>query len=130
MTILRAVLDAIVAHAREEAPLECCGLLIGRGERITASHRAANLEASPTRYQIDPAEHIRARRQARSAGDKVLGFYHSHPASTPEPSASDRAEASYPEAVWLIVGLSGEPEVRAFTINDGEAAAVRLEVEE
>ena len=130
MIIVRAVLDAIVAHARAAQPLECCGILIGRGDRITAAVAARNLEASQTRYLIDPGDHIRARRQAREAGDEVLGFYHSHPASPPVPSPRDIAEASYPECVWLIVGLSGEVDAGLFTIAEGSATSLPLSVEE
>ena len=130
MIIARGALDALVAHARASDPLECCGILIGRGDRISDAVAARNLEASPTRYLIDPGDHIRARRQAREAGNEVLGFYHSHPASPPVPSARDISEASYPECVWLIVGLSGELDVRIFAIADGSVTELSLTVEE
>jgi proteasome lid subunit RPN8/RPN11 len=128
--IARGALDEIVAHARDMQPLECCGILIGRGDRITRAVAAQNLEASPTCYLIDPRDHIRARRQAREAGDEILGFYHSHPASPPVPSARDISEASYADCVWLIVGLSGEAEARLFTIADGRSFPVALMVEQ
>ena len=46
-----------------------------------------------------------ARRAARQQGLEVLGFYHSHPHSAPEPSSTDLAEASYPDRVYLIVSV-------------------------
>ena len=130
MIIARSVFDEIVAHAQEMQPLECCGILVGHGDRITRVVAARNLEASPTRYLIDPRDHIRARRQAREAGEEILGFYHSHPASPPVPSARDVSEASYPDCVWLIVGLSGGVEARLFTIAEGRSQPVTLTVEQ
>jgi proteasome lid subunit RPN8/RPN11 len=130
VNIPRAVLDDIIGHARAVRPLECCGMLIGHGERIQGAVRAANLAASSTRYLIDPRDHIRARRDARNAGQEVVGFYHSHPSTAPVPSPSDIAEASYPDCVWLIVGLEGAaPEARLFRITDGAATAVTLVVD-
>jgi len=108
VTLPRAVRDAIVAHAREAAPAECCGMLVGSAGAVTAAVRARNLSDQPARFLIDPQDHIRARRDARDAGLDVIGFYHSHPHSAAEPSATDLAEASYPNHLYVIVGLAGE----------------------
>ena len=108
MILPRSVRDAVVAHAREAVPGECCGLLIGSPTAIASSVRAGNLSEHPTRFLIDPKDHIRARRDARAAGLDVVGFYHSHPQSAAVPSATDLAEAAYPGHLYLIVGLMGE----------------------
>ena len=108
MTLPPAVRDAVVAHARDAAPAECCGLLVGSPSVIMSAVPARNLADSPSRFLIDPQDHIRARRIARAAGLDVVGFYHSHPRSAPEPSPADVAEASYPNHLYLIVGLAGE----------------------
>jgi desampylase len=104
----RAVRDALVAHARETAPAECCGLLIGTATNISDAVRAANLADSPSRFLIDPKDHIRARRDARARGLDVVGFYHSHPHSDARPSPTDLAEASYENHLYVIVALLGE----------------------
>jgi proteasome lid subunit RPN8/RPN11 len=120
VTIARPALDAIVAHARGAAPRECCGILVGIGGRIVEAVPSANLADDPKRFLIDPRTHIAARRDARAHGCEVVGFYHSHPRSEAEPSETDRAEASYPDHVYLIVGLSVEPpDVRAFRLEQG-----------
>jgi desampylase len=104
-----AVREAVVAHARESAPAECCGLLIGSAGIITTAVRASNLSDNPNRFLIDPKDHIQARRDARAAGLDVVGFYHSHPHSPAEPSETDRADAwLYPNHLHLIVGLKNE----------------------
>ena len=75
---------------------------------------------SPTRFLIDPKDHIDARRAARGRGLEVLGFYHSHPHSPAWPSPTDVAEAAYPDAVHLIVSLDGGvADARLFRIERG-----------
>jgi proteasome lid subunit RPN8/RPN11 len=109
----------LLAHAREEAPRECCGLLIGKGEAVVRSVRARNLDASATRYLIDPEDHFAAIRAARAEGLEVIGAYHSHPSSAPVPSPTDVAEAnSGSEFLYVIVSLSGD-EVRAYRMERG-----------
>ena len=118
--VRQAVLDDLVAHARAEAPNECCGTLIGAGDRIERSVRARNTLGSPTRYQIDPVDQIAAIRSARERGESVVGFYHSHPSSPPTPSATYRIEAAYPGHWYLIVSPgapSGDAEVRGFRLE-------------
>ena len=108
MILPRAVRDAVVAHARDAAPRECCGLLVGSPNTIASAIRARNLAENPDRFLIDPADHIKARRDARASGLDVVGFYHSHPHSAAAPSATDLAEAAYPDHLYVIVGLAGE----------------------
>jgi proteasome lid subunit RPN8/RPN11 len=125
----REVLDAVVAHARASLPAECCGLLIGRADRVVKSVRAKNLDESPNRFLIDPRDHIEALRQARSRGLDVVGFYHSHPHSEAHPSPSDVAEAFDSDHVHLIVSLRDDrPETRAFRF--GRAGFAELPIEE
>jgi desampylase len=111
----RVVRNEVIAHAREEAPRECCGMLIGRSDAIVGAVRALNLSESPSRFLINPQDHIRARREARAAGLDVIGFYHSHPRTEPVPSATDLAEASYAGYLYLIVALAaGDADVRLY----------------
>ena len=109
----------MLAHAREEAPRECCGLLIGMEGSVVRNVRANNLAAGQTRYSIDPADHFKAIRAARAEGLEVIGAYHSHPASAPVPSATDIAEAnSGSEFLYVIVSLVND-DVCAYRIEGG-----------
>ena len=128
MKVRRGALDAIVGHALAEAPLECCGLLIGDEASIEGTHPAENLRRSRTAYQVAPADHFSAIRAARAEGRRVIGAYHSHPASPARPSATDVAEANDPAFVHVIVSLAaGAPDVRAYLIADQAFAEVVLE---
>lgn len=131
-------LDDIVGHARAEAPLECCGLLIGRVSTkdalasvvaVESSARMRNIRHSATRYRVDPAAHFDAIRRARSEGREIVGAYHSHPRSAPVPSPTDIAEASGPGFLYVIVSLADDrnPEVRGYRIDKGRVTAVPLQ---
>jgi proteasome lid subunit RPN8/RPN11 len=115
------VVAALIAHARDAAPDECCGVLLGRGDEIVEAVRARNAaKPSTTRFLIDPKDHIDARRDARTRGLDVVGFYHSHPRSGAAPSDTDLAEATYPGGLYVIVGLGADPpEVRVFGFDNG-----------
>ncbi len=131
MTILRPALDAVFAHALEERPRECCGVLIGKGDTILRAVRARNLSDNPKRFVLDPADHIQARRAARDEDLDVLGFYHSHPMSPAAPSETDLAEVTYTDAVHLIVGmLEGVAEARLFRLTNDAAAEEPLRCRE
>jgi proteasome lid subunit RPN8/RPN11 len=113
--------EAIVTHARDAAPGECCGVLLGRDDAVVDAARARNIAEDTTRrFLIDPLDHFAAIRAARQRGLEVVGFYHSHPASAPDPSPRDVAGFSYPGHLYAIVSLQREPaEIRLFRFIDG-----------
>ncbi|MWG32921.1 desampylase [Halomarina oriensis] len=131
--------DALVAHAREGAPEEVCGVLGGRegGDgggrpgRVTRHERVPNVAETPeTRYELDPEAQFAALRAIEDAGDDVVGFYHSHPAGPDDPSATDEAQATWPDAVYCIVSLAAtEPRLGAWrwTGETFEELSVRVD---
>jgi proteasome lid subunit RPN8/RPN11 len=122
-----AVREALIAHAQREAPNECCGLLIGKGQAVSDAHPARNKVASQTRFTINPADHFVAIRKARAAGLEVIGAYHSHPNSAALPSVSDLADAHEGAPVMLIVSLvPPEPVVRGFLLEPNGSKEIRL----
>jgi len=126
--IRASVVDEIVAHARADAPMECCGLLLGSDTRIEGAYRARNALLSPTRYQVHAEDHFAALRAARTAGLAIVGAYHSHPRSSAVPSPTDLAEALHPDFVWIVVGLRGDdpPDVRAYRLESGNFRELTL----
>ncbi len=100
----------IETEARVAAPRECCGLVegtsVGGTFVVTAVHPMPNVAAAADAFEIDPAGHIALRRALRGTGREIIGCYHSHPDSQPEPSARDRAAAIGTGFVWLIAALT------------------------
>jgi [CysO sulfur-carrier protein]-S-L-cysteine hydrolase len=128
MRISRANWDELVAHAREEAPNECCGYLRASNGAVQEVTRAENLRSSPYGYELDPKS-LLAANELDDEGFGV-GIYHSHPRSSPEPSQTDINLALYPHWTYLIVSLErGEPSVRAWRIEDGKVDEEELVVE-
>ena len=131
MRIARSLLDDIIAHAREDAPNECCGMVASRDGQAVAVHRARNAAASPLRYEFDGMEQYRIYTAIEDAGLEIGAIYHSHTRSEPYPSQTDVNLAFYPDSVYLIVGLvADEPDVRAFHIVDGQISSAELEIED
>jgi proteasome lid subunit RPN8/RPN11 len=114
-------LRTIIDHARDAAPDECCGLLLGRKDEIVEAIRARNIAADPaTRFVIDPTDHFGAIRTARARSLQIVGFYHSHPRSAPAPSLRDLAEFDYPDHLYVIVSVRTTPaEVGLFRFASG-----------
>jgi proteasome lid subunit RPN8/RPN11 len=130
--IARPLLDEIVAHAREEAPNECCGLVAGSNGAATRVHRARNAEASPLRYTIDPSDQFRIMSEIEERGEEIAAIYHSHTKTAAEPSQTDINLAQHwPEPIYLICSLADPeaPNVRAFLIRDAAVEEVALDVE-
>jgi [CysO sulfur-carrier protein]-S-L-cysteine hydrolase len=129
MRISRELLDDVIAHARADAPNECCGMIASRNGEAVAVHRARNRAASPLRYEIDGMEQYKIQSAIEDAGLELGAIYHSHTRSAPEPSQTDINLAFYPEALYVIVGLEhDEPDVRAWSIVDGRVSQASLEV--
>jgi proteasome lid subunit RPN8/RPN11 len=129
MRISRRLLDELIAHARADAPNECCGMIAARDGEAVAVHRATNTAASPLRYVIDGKEQYEIQTAIEDAGLDLGAIYHSHTRSAPEPSQTDINLAFYPEALYVIVGVQHEqPDVRAWRIVGGEVSEAALEV--
>ena len=131
MRISRRLLDDVIAHARADAPNECCGMIAARDGQAVAVHRATNAAASPLRYEIGGREQYRIQSAIEDAGLDLGAIYHSHTRSAPEPSQTDINLAFYPDALYVIVGVAGEEaDVRAWTIVDAKVSEAVLEVED
>ncbi len=136
----RSLYDELVAHAREDAPNECCGMVASVDGRAVAVHRARNAAASPFRYEMDPKEQLRLELGIEDAGQELGAIYHSHTRSDPVPSQTDinladwgsPPQPRYPGALYVIVGVQDpeRPDVRAWAIERGRVSEVELVVEE
>jgi [CysO sulfur-carrier protein]-S-L-cysteine hydrolase len=127
----RALLEELIQHAREDLPNECCGIVASDDGAAVKVFRAANAEASPVRYSLDPREQYRITMEIEEQGWELGAIYHSHTRSEPYPSQTDVNLAFSPDAVYVIVSLRepDDPEIRAFRIADERIEEVGLTVE-
>jgi [CysO sulfur-carrier protein]-S-L-cysteine hydrolase len=131
MRIAQSLVDEMVAHAREDLPNECCGMIAGVDGEATGIIRVANSAASPLRYEMDPQGQYNALKTIEDGGAQLLGIYHSHTKSAAYPSQTDVNQAvAWPEQVYVIVSLAEEdaPDVKAYLLNDLRIADVELDV--
>jgi [CysO sulfur-carrier protein]-S-L-cysteine hydrolase len=127
MRITKAQWEELVAHARDEAPNECCGYMRMSDGTVEETFRSRNLRSSPYGYELDPRS-LFAANDLDDEGHGV-GIYHSHPRSPAVPSQTDINLAHYPHWLYLIVSLADDPVVRAWRIADGRAEEEPIAVE-
>ena len=129
MRISQELLHEMVAHALQDTPNECCGMIASRDGEAVKVHRATNAAASPLRYEIDGAEQYQIQMAIDDEDLELGAIYHSHTRSEPYPSETDINLAFYPDALYVIVGVAGEaPVVRAYEIRDGQVSETELQV--
>ena len=130
MRIAKELHAELVAHALEEAPNECVGMVAARDGEAVEVLRATNKAASPLRYEIDGKEQYRLQTAIEDAGHDLGAIYHSHTRSAPYPSQTDINLAFYPDSLYIIVGVSdrANPEVKAYRIVDGQVSEAELEI--
>ena len=117
----------MVGHAYDGYPLEACGLLIGRGQRVERFVGCTNEAASARIYTIPPKELLQAERSAEADGMEIIGVFHSHTHSEPYPSPTDVEQAPDPGWHYVILSLKREaPEVRSYRITDGRISEERV----
>jgi proteasome lid subunit RPN8/RPN11 len=131
MRIPEELIDEIVAHAREDLPNECCGLIAGRDGVAEVVHRVENAAKSPLRFQMDSQGQYDAWKAIEDAGLEFLAIYHSHTKTEAYPSQTDVNEAvAWPEQVYVIVSLADPdaPEVKGYWLKDGGISDAELDI--
>ncbi len=139
--LTKEISDALISHAQEEDPYECCGLLAGKDGVATKIYRITNLPSDDPsikdlkvpadrtlRYVMAPNEQIAAFKQMREDGTEILAIYHSHTHSPAYPSPTDVRLAFYPDVHYLIASLEDKnrPHIRAFTILDEQISETEI----
>lgn len=123
LTIHRAIVDAIVAHARRDHPDEACGVVAGPTGRDQPIRHIPmdNAERSTTFYRFDSMEQFRVWREMDENDEEPVVIYHSHTATQAYPSRTDINLASEPGAHYVLISTQDaeETEIRSFRIVDG-----------
>ncbi|MGH9097187.1 MAG: M67 family metallopeptidase [Acidimicrobiales bacterium] len=120
LRVTEAVHQQMVAHCLTGLPDEACGLLGGNPEtgEVVTCYPARNVAASAKLYEVDPKDHLRADRDAESAGNSIIGVFHSHTHTEAYPSPTDVAQAPDPTWHYVLVSLRDiRPVVRSYRIE-------------
>lgn len=124
--------EQMVAYCRTCYPDEACGILAGKGNRVTKVYLMNNAERSPVSYFMDPREQFRVMKEMRQEELSMVAIFHSHPQSPAYPSGKDISLAFYDNAVYMIIGLTDPkaPEIRAYTIIDSKVKDVSVIIQD
>ena len=102
-------LEKMISHCREEWPIEACGVLAGKigdeVKNVLKVYKCENELGSPLEYRIEAEEQFKIFREIEKLGLDLLGFYHSHPSTSSDPSAVDKEKANYIGYSYMIVSL-------------------------
>jgi proteasome lid subunit RPN8/RPN11 len=117
LSIPTHILNAMLAFCIRESPLECCGVLGGKGRVASSIYFFDNILAAENRFEADPKQVIRAVQELRSRGEEFVAIYHSHPKWRSIPSKTDLERNGYGDLPQIIVGLKDDrPEIRAWRL--------------
>ena len=127
MRISRGLYDALIEHARAEAPNECCGYLKLRDGAVIDVYRAQNTYSSPRfGFELGQGDLIA---MTSLEEDFDVGIYHSHPRSESAPSQQDRnVMKHWPGYLQVIVSVTHDPAVRAWWISEAGVEEEPVEV--
>lgn len=130
MKIPKSLVAAMIAHAEETYPEECCGLLAGISAVPSHSYRIQNIHETPkVFFEMAPKEQFWAFKNMRHNNLNLVAIYHSHPETPARPSQSDIRLAYDPEPYYLIASLQqrDKPELRAYRIVEGRVTEEAIE---
>ena len=121
MEIRDDVIKSVIAQAKKDAPIESCGLLLGKDGQVTENYWMENVDHSSEHFSFAPKDQFAALKYARSKRLKILANWHSHPASPSRPSQEDIRLANDPNIRYAIISLlDGQIHFNSFKIVGGE----------
>ncbi|MDP2904202.1 MAG: M67 family metallopeptidase [Methylovulum sp.] len=117
-------------HLAQLSPeFEICGLIGSQNGLPTTCYPITNqAKHARQRYLLDATGQIAAMASMRGSGEELFAIYHSHPTAPAQPSSTDLAMATYPDALYLIISLNtkGILEMRGFKIDGKNAQEIPL----
>ncbi len=119
---------AMQADVERAAPIESCGLLAGKKDRVEKVIPVTNQANSRTRYRMQPEEQLRAFHRIEADGLELVGIFHSHPAGPETPSPTDIEQAAYPVVQVIWSRVNGLWQMRGFWIEKGSIEGVALQI--
>jgi proteasome lid subunit RPN8/RPN11 len=122
LVLMPETMDEILAHAREDYPSECCGVVTedragGRQvhrcqniqDRLHASDPETHPRTSREAYRMDDMQLYRILSSTEEADGRLIAFYHSHIdcdayfSEEDQTAATSMGEPAYPDAAHLVI---------------------------
>lgn len=132
LTIQIKLVEAMLAQAHKDHPIEACGVLAGPigsnlPQRLIPMQNAVRSENF---FQFDPLQHLRVWKEMEARDEAPIVIYHSHTKTQAYPSHTDIKYATEPKAHYVIVStsLQYEEELRSFRIVDGIVIEERIKI--
>lgn len=132
LKIPSGIFKQMVAQAKVQAPVEACGILAGKENKVEKLYETTNVDNSTDHFMMEPKEQFAVVKDIRSVGLEMLAIYHSHPRTPARPSAEDVRLALTPSVTYVIVSLRyrDHPVVKGFLIENGNIIKVPVKVME
>lgn len=130
LTIPSRQFQTMLQHLEDEYPLEGCGLMAGNDGVVTAVYPIDNILKSPTAYEMDSYQQVHAMLAIEQKKHTLIAIYHSHPNGPTRPSATDIAQAYYPQSVYIIVSFAtkNNPQIHGYNIVDGLVSEIKVSI--
>ena len=126
LTLSKNQMQEMLDYVQQHVPLESCGLLAGKNDRVEKVIFIRNQAQSPVRFVMDPYEQLQAFDWIESDGFDLLGIFHSHPAGPETLSATDIAEAAYDVVHIIWSRPNGSWHARGFWLQNGQVSEITL----
>ncbi|MGC9967344.1 MAG: M67 family metallopeptidase [Syntrophobacteraceae bacterium] len=130
LLIPRHIYTLMIKYAREDYPVEACGILGGNEQCVVETYRMTNTDGSHEHFMMEPREQFAVAKDLRAKGLEILAVYHSHPLTPARPSVEDIRLAVMPRISHVIISLAifSQPDVRSFRIADGQVSPEELRI--
>jgi proteasome lid subunit RPN8/RPN11 len=130
LTIDARLVNAMIAQARKDHPIETCGIIAGH-EGSDVPLRLIpmrNIAQSETFFTFDPQQQLQVWREMEARGEEPIVIYHSHTHAPAYPSHTDVKYATESRAHYVIIPTDSryEEEIRSFRIADGMVTEERI----
>lgn len=132
LEIPRDIYSRMVEQAKNEAPIEACGIFAGSNGRVEKLYPMRNSDQSSDHFMMEPEQQFAVVKDIRSASLEMLAIYHSHPTTPARPSTEDIRLALTPDVIYVIVSLQDAqtPVVKGFLIEEHNVTSVNVDIVE
>jgi proteasome lid subunit RPN8/RPN11 len=132
LNIPSGIFEEMLAQAKAQAPVEACGILAGKNNRVEKLYEMTNADNSNEHFMMEPKEQFEVAKDIRSAGLEMQAIYHSHPATEARPSVEDIRLSLTPDVTYVILSLQDpkKPDVKGFAIEDSVVTPVPVRIEQ